>query len=100
MGGPGALADYACSVGTGRTGPLGEAYKLDGAMIPATTTPTPPNRGGNPPLTVTIDGWRSQTTFSSIRDGLSNTLLVGEKHVLSDGVDFGYFNDPGVGIGN
>lgn len=37
-----------------------------------------------------IKSFRSNTTFASIRDGLSNTLLVGEKHVRPDA--FGKFD--------
>jgi len=38
----------------------------------------------NPPLTIAPNGameWRNHVTFAQITDGLSNTLLVGEKHV-------------------
>jgi prepilin-type processing-associated H-X9-DG protein len=29
----------------------------------------------------TVTGWTSQTSFSTIADGTSNTLLIGEKHI-------------------
>ncbi|UUO07928.1 DUF1559 domain-containing protein [Blastopirellula sp. J2-11] len=34
-----------------------------------------------------ITGWRSQTKFASITDGLSNTSLLGEKHVAQDNLN-------------
>jgi prepilin-type N-terminal cleavage/methylation domain-containing protein len=75
---PGALGDYACSVGTD----LGADYNASGtggngaivlAKLPHLyTTNTPPRR---------LAPWRSQTRFGVIGDGLSNTLMVGEKHL-------------------
>jgi len=72
----GALADYACCAGTDLEsdffGPGG-----NGAMIIARQPPQY-MRGYNPPR---LASWTSQTRFESITDGLSNTFLVGEKHV-------------------
>src|SRR5262249_37292584 len=42
---------------------------------PLTDSPPPPAR---------ITSWRSRTSFSSLTDGTSNTILVGEKHVRPD----------------
>jgi prepilin-type N-terminal cleavage/methylation domain-containing protein len=73
---PGALGDYACCVGTSVrddwSGPGG-----NGAVIVADwkyqTPLTRPRR---------LKSWKSQTRFIEIRDGLTNTLFIGEKHVL------------------
>jgi len=75
---PGALGDYACSVGTD----MGADYNANGtggngaivlAKLPhAYTSNNPPRR---------LAPWKSQTRFGVIGDGLSNTLMVGEKHV-------------------
>jgi prepilin-type N-terminal cleavage/methylation domain-containing protein/prepilin-type processing-associated H-X9-DG protein len=53
---PGALGDYACSMGSGLTSSSGGAFRLD----------NPFDRG---------------IRLSKITDGLSNTILIGEKHV-------------------
>jgi hypothetical protein len=39
--------------------------------------------------------WRSRTTFVSVTDGLSNTLLIGEKHVQQ-----GKFGQSSIGDGS
>jgi prepilin-type N-terminal cleavage/methylation domain-containing protein len=74
---PGACGDYACSTGDGIVGgdftnPMNE-NTANGAMICATpgTVAWP-----NPVLS-----FGSYTSFASITDGTSNTLLIGEKHV-------------------
>jgi prepilin-type N-terminal cleavage/methylation domain-containing protein len=47
-------------------------------------------------------GWRSLRTFADIRDGLSNTLMLGEKHITPDHLgnyDYGdgtFFSDDSV----
>jgi prepilin-type N-terminal cleavage/methylation domain-containing protein/prepilin-type processing-associated H-X9-DG protein len=72
---PGALGDYACNAGDD----LESDYFGDGgngAMVVAKppwlyVTTQPPH---------VLKGWKSQTTFASITDGLSNTFLIGEKH--------------------
>jgi prepilin-type N-terminal cleavage/methylation domain-containing protein len=59
---PGALGDYAASLGT---------KAIDGVDLKVQDTPDGPFVAGTlPPV-----------TFASITDGLSNTLLIGEKHV-------------------
>jgi prepilin-type N-terminal cleavage/methylation domain-containing protein/prepilin-type processing-associated H-X9-DG protein len=41
-----------------------------------------------------LGGWTSRTSFASITDGLSNTLLVGEKHLpFGDPKVTGYYGD-------
>src|SRR5581483_8449850 len=71
----GALSDYA---NCGGSGAIMNYWRMDsdGAFIPAVYTLGP---GIDPDLVVT--NWRSVTSFASITDGLSNTFLVGEKHV-------------------
>ncbi len=73
---PGALGDYACSVGNDinldYTGPGG-----NGSIVIAkqpfayTSTATPPRLGP----------WKSQTRIEDIADGTTTTLMVGEKHL-------------------
>jgi prepilin-type N-terminal cleavage/methylation domain-containing protein len=70
-GSPGALGDYAANGGNTtavwddpRTGP--------GVLLYADTTFGPND---------TVASWRSLTAFRDVTDGLSNTLLIGEKHV-------------------
>jgi prepilin-type N-terminal cleavage/methylation domain-containing protein len=73
---PGALGDYACSFGTNPQNviePSDDATGGTGAIIRANYMQTS-NK-------LTVATWKSNTTFGSIADGLSNTLLVGEKHV-------------------
>ena len=70
---PGALGDYGACDGDNTNGAF-NTPQADGAIIIATYTST-----GAGPFTITK--WSSNTKFSSITDGLSNTFLVGEKHV-------------------
>ena len=71
-GSPGALGDY---VGNGGDSTLAwdDPRFADGVMLYADTTFGPNN---------TVASWRSLAAFKDITDGLSNTLLIGEKHVL------------------
>jgi len=75
---PGALGDYACCVGTSvkddwdLAGPGG-----NGALIVADWEFERPLR--SPRI---IETWQSQTKFTKIKDGLTHTIFVGEKHVL------------------
>jgi hypothetical protein len=74
----GALGDYACSVGDGTTLGGDGAYNTptaNGAMVLADYAYKPTR----PPYV--LDWWRSRTRFAAITDGLSNTFLIGEKHV-------------------
>jgi prepilin-type N-terminal cleavage/methylation domain-containing protein len=67
-----ALGDYAACAGDG-----GGGYNTpdaNGSIILADA-----KIAGNPPWTIT--SWSSRTRFTSITDGLSNTMFVGEKHV-------------------
>jgi prepilin-type N-terminal cleavage/methylation domain-containing protein len=88
---PGALGDYACSVGDNADGNYNNE-RANGAFALATHSYAP-----SPPWTMT--SWSSNTTFDSITDGLSNTLFVGEKHVprgmfgQRDGGDSSIYND-------
>jgi prepilin-type N-terminal cleavage/methylation domain-containing protein/prepilin-type processing-associated H-X9-DG protein len=73
---PGALGDYACSFGDNPTKniePSDDTTNGTGAIVRASGTQT------SNKLTMTT--WTSITRISSITDGLSNTLLIGEKHV-------------------
>jgi prepilin-type N-terminal cleavage/methylation domain-containing protein len=76
---PGALSDYACAIGSD----MAMEYNW------------PPGIGGNgaiilakPPITYKkntppriLNPWKSQTRFSNILDGLTNTIIIGDKHV-------------------
>jgi prepilin-type N-terminal cleavage/methylation domain-containing protein/prepilin-type processing-associated H-X9-DG protein len=70
----GALSDYAACGGSGAIKNYWEA-KSDGAFVEAAYSAT----GKDPDIFVT--NWRSLTNFDSISDGLSSTMLIGEKHV-------------------
>jgi prepilin-type N-terminal cleavage/methylation domain-containing protein len=75
---PGALGDYACCVGDGQTTRGDGEFNTptaNGAMVLADYAWKP----GAPPWV--LDWWRSRTRFASVVDGLSNTFLLGEKHV-------------------
>jgi prepilin-type N-terminal cleavage/methylation domain-containing protein/prepilin-type processing-associated H-X9-DG protein len=76
-----ACGDYACCDGDGWH--RNEA-KASGAMIAPILTN--PNVGDNNPYPARITGFRSVTNFNAISDGLSNTLLIGEKHVRHGGL--------------
>ncbi|HLJ94985.1 MAG TPA: DUF1559 domain-containing protein [Gemmataceae bacterium] len=84
----GATGDYAISDGDLGEDGVYNTEKATGAII--TWTPEldskgnhpywDPNNGRNKPP-ARIVSWTSRTRFSNIDDGLSNTLLAGEKHV-------------------
>ena len=98
----GACGDYACCAGDG-TNP--NIYKAPGAMLnghvilPAGPGPQAGDNGidqpnNNPaalPL-IPILSFSGYTTLTSITDGTSNTLLIGEKHVR-----IGHFGETGDG---
>ncbi|HEY7157712.1 MAG TPA: DUF1559 domain-containing protein [Gemmataceae bacterium] len=71
-GSPGALGDYAANGGNS-TAIWDDPRNGDGVLLYADTTFGPNN---------TVASWRSMTAFKDVTDGLSNTLLIGEKHVL------------------
>jgi prepilin-type N-terminal cleavage/methylation domain-containing protein/prepilin-type processing-associated H-X9-DG protein len=71
-----ACGDYACCDGDGNNRNTADA---NGAMISPVVVN--PNVGDDNPYPARILSFRSRTTFASITDGLSTTLLVGEKHV-------------------
>jgi prepilin-type N-terminal cleavage/methylation domain-containing protein len=70
-GSPGALGDYAANGGNS-TLVWDDPRKGGGVLLYADTT-----MGTND----TVASWRSLTAFKDVTDGLSNTLLIGEKHV-------------------
>jgi prepilin-type N-terminal cleavage/methylation domain-containing protein/prepilin-type processing-associated H-X9-DG protein len=75
----GGMSDYADCGGTeGSTGPIIEAGSWQ-------TIPPGLNLDSLspiPPLGTLCVGFRSMTSFASITDGLSNTLLIGEKYIV------------------
>lgn len=100
---PGALASYAACNGDGSLTYRGG----NGAAVPTFVCSDPPVHETcymNGVLSGAMyTGWKPQRKFSQIRDGLSNTLFAGEKHILAghEGElvygDNSYFNDDGVG---
>ncbi|MBY0457415.1 MAG: DUF1559 domain-containing protein, partial [Gemmataceae bacterium] len=73
---PGALGDYACVTGDNKTGANESSDTPDrtGMMIAANYT----NVGNR----LNVSGlWRHINRFGSVTDGLSNTIMIGEKHV-------------------
>lgn len=73
--GGGALSDYAASFGVHANG-----SNSNGAIVPlvAMGTTITTDAAGNQILK---PGWKGQVNYSSITDGLSNTVFFGEKHV-------------------
>jgi len=79
---PGTVSDYACSAGHGPAG-VWNWITSNGAMIMGigvTDPPTVPIGYFAPPNAKLIE-WKSRTTYASLTDGASNTILVGEKHM-------------------
>jgi prepilin-type N-terminal cleavage/methylation domain-containing protein len=71
-GAPGALSDYATSGGN-TTEVLSDTRFMLGPLVYSDTVFDKANN--------LVVSWRSRTSFAGITDGLSNTLLIGEKHV-------------------
>ena len=72
---PGALGDYACSFGdnpTNNVEPSDDTTNGTGAIVRAVASQSDK---------LHITTWTSSTRWGRISDGLSNTLLIGEKHV-------------------
>ncbi len=90
----GALGDYACCFGDngGQASVEPSDSPATGAMIRATATQTSDK--------LHITSWSSNTTFQSISDGLSNTLLIGEKHVPITHLGIGLIIPTGKYIGD
>lgn len=90
----GALADYACNVGT-----TGGDYWWD--TVTSTQSPAVLNTPNNGPFRLD-NNWGTPTTptfvggnkIALITDGMSNTLMLGEKHVKQ-----GTFGDYNIGDG-
>ncbi len=79
---PGALGDYACCVGDDMKAeydpdPPPKPQYGNGAMILAIPWASY-TKNSNPKI---LSARKSQTRFGNITDGLTNTLIVGEKHV-------------------
>ena len=88
-----ACGDYACCDGDGNNRNTMDA---DGAMISPLVLN--PNVGDDNPYPARILSFKSRTDFQKIADGLSNTLLIGEKHVrhrelgLASNGDMAYYS--------
>jgi prepilin-type N-terminal cleavage/methylation domain-containing protein/prepilin-type processing-associated H-X9-DG protein len=81
-----ACGDYACCDGDGweRNTTLARGTMIAPLLLN-------PNVGDNNPYPAPIYSFKSVTNFASISDGLSNTLLIGEKHVRIG--ELGWAND-------
>ena len=87
---PGALNDYAMNAGDGFIVPWYGPNGMGGNGLSRNAGPSGQMIGSNPHWKFT--GWEPQRTFRHIEDGLSNTLMVGEKHV-----DPGHMGDAAYG---
>ena len=79
---PGTVSDYACSAGHGPPG-IWNWIHSNGAMVMGIGVTEPPTfpEGNFAPVGAELVSWRSRTKFASLMDGLSHTILIGEKHV-------------------
>jgi prepilin-type N-terminal cleavage/methylation domain-containing protein len=75
-GGTGSLGDYVAVSGTAIDTNTGEVpvTGLTAAIIPASIRADPTG--------TQILSWKGRTAFSDVSDGLTNVVLIGEKHVL------------------
>jgi hypothetical protein len=109
----GALTDYAINVGDGSVipwyGSTGSAPRAANGFSPPTYRVSSGSIAYSGTLvTVSGDafpryrGWTAMRTFAEIRDGLSNTLMIGEKHLTPESLgdynhgDGTYFCDDSV----
>ena len=69
---PGALGDYACASGDGDPRFPYDSAKADGALILGEVLERKDNL---------ILRWKSRTNYGSLKRGISNTILIGDKHV-------------------
>jgi prepilin-type N-terminal cleavage/methylation domain-containing protein/prepilin-type processing-associated H-X9-DG protein len=93
---PGGLGDYASCAGREGT---------SGAMMIGVATRVTPTWGGpggieNSPAGTRILSWASQTAMNSLKDGSSNTLLIGEKHIRPASLNGGNEDRSIFGGGN
>ena len=89
---PGQQSKQFNAAGTGMHGSLGDYATVDG-----TNANDPPYRrdtavGMLVNAAGSVASWKSQTRFATITDGLNNTLMIGEKHVLHSALAM---EDPG-----
>ncbi len=79
---PGIVSDYACSAGHGPSGVWNWIYS-NGAFImgDGETDPETVPDGNFAPPNAKLVTWKSRTSFASLTDGTSHTIIVGEKHV-------------------
>ena len=79
---PGIVSDYACSAGYGPPGVWNWIHS-NGAFIMGrgVTDPITVPEGGFAPPNAVLRTWSSRTSFKSLLDGASHTILVGEKHI-------------------
>jgi prepilin-type N-terminal cleavage/methylation domain-containing protein/prepilin-type processing-associated H-X9-DG protein len=82
---PGVVGDYASSAGYGPNG-VWNWINSNGALVIGSGVTDPPTVpvGGYAPPNAKLVSWKSRTAFKSVTDGLTNTLLIGEKHVRPD----------------
>jgi hypothetical protein len=83
---PGALGDYACASADGDPAFPWDSAKANGAIIPAEVLEKKDEM---------ILRWRARTGFASLKRGVSNTILIGEKHV-----PLGTFGEAASGDGS